>query len=244
MPVSWILDDCLCMGAKPSSVVAPLSFWRQILNMFGLPPVSRHSAKPVVFSSCVWSAIPAAGWWSDVGAVLLQTEENGVERGIRFFSKKYEVNQKHYSVLTKSPLLLFGPFNILIFKFGQVLLWWFILTIIHPLCSLQNPNQRLLWWALYFVPLLGHDAWIVRLSLLPGLLGLVCIGSGCDTYNTLCAVMIKCDLISICCMFVFQQPQTQWAVCVCVPVPVQEPCNVLGLCCDNITGGENTGSAV
>lgn len=35
--------------------------------------------------------------------------------------------------------------------------------------------------------------------------------------------LIKSDLISIYCIWVFQQPEAQWALCVCVLVPVGSP---------------------
>lgn len=40
------------------------------------------------------------------GAVLLQTDEKGVERSVSYFSKNFEVYQRHYSVIEKHTLAL------------------------------------------------------------------------------------------------------------------------------------------
>ena len=60
---------------------------------------------------------------SDVGAgaVLLQIDENGVERPVIYFSKKFKVYRRHYS--KKEALALVGPFNSLMFMVGQVPNW-------------------------------------------------------------------------------------------------------------------------
>lgn len=42
-------------------------------------------------------------------------------------------------------------------------------------------------------------------------------------YLLCCHFLIKSDLISIYCILVFQQPGAQWALCVCVLVPVGSP---------------------
>lgn len=60
-------------------------------------------------------------------------------------------------------------------------------------------------------------------------------------YLLCCHFLIRSDFISIYCILVFQRPQAQWALCVCVPVPVGEPWNVfcLRLYCDNIFPSES-----
>ena len=93
---------------------------------------------------------------SDVGtgAVLLQTDEKGAERPVSYFSRKFKVYQRHYSVIEKEALALIWAlqhFDVYVGS-GSTLV---VYTDHNPLTflrSLQNPNQRLMRWALFLQP--------------------------------------------------------------------------------------------
>lgn len=88
------------------------------------------------------------------GAVLLQADEQGVDRPVSFFSKKFNSYQLNYSVIEKEALAL-----ILSLQHFQVYLDsgrpLKVFSDHNPLAflnSLQNPNQRLMRWALFLQP--------------------------------------------------------------------------------------------
>lgn len=87
------------------------------------------------------------------GAVLLQADKKGAERPVGFYSRKYSY-QLNYSVIQKEALaLVWGlqHFDVYVGS-GACLV---VYTDHNPLTflrSLQNPNQRLMWWALFLQP--------------------------------------------------------------------------------------------
>ena len=93
---------------------------------------------------------------SDVGAgaVLLQVDEKGVEKPVCFFSKKFKGYQRHYSVIEKEALALvlaLQHFDVYVGSGSKLVVY----TDHNPLIflrSLQNPNQRLMRWALFLQP--------------------------------------------------------------------------------------------
>lgn len=89
------------------------------------------------------------------GAVLLQTDEHGIERPVCYFSRKFRAHQLHYSTIEKEALALIwalqffevyltsGTFPIVVFSDHNPL------TFLH---SLQSPNQRLIRWSRFLQP--------------------------------------------------------------------------------------------
>ncbi len=88
------------------------------------------------------------------GAVLMQPGVDGVARPVGFFSKKFKSYQLHYSVTEKEALaLVWAPqhFDVYVGSGGPLVVY----TDHNPLTflkSLQNPNQRLMRWALFLQP--------------------------------------------------------------------------------------------
>ncbi len=88
------------------------------------------------------------------GAVLLQVDEKGVERPVSYFSKKFKGYQRNYSVIEKEALAL-----VMALKHFDVYIGAGCLLVVYTdhnpltfLRSLQNPNQRLMRWALFLQP--------------------------------------------------------------------------------------------
>ena len=89
------------------------------------------------------------------GAVLLQTGDHGVERPVAFFSKKFNRYQLNYSVIEKEALALISALQHFEVYLGSGLTPLVVYTDHNPLTflrSLQNPNQRLMRWALFLQP--------------------------------------------------------------------------------------------
>ena len=89
------------------------------------------------------------------GAVLLQTDDQEVDRPVSYFSKKFNQHQLNYSTIEKEALALVWAlqhFNVYVGG-GVVPVVVFSdhnpLTFLH---QLQNPNQRLMRWALFLQP--------------------------------------------------------------------------------------------
>lgn len=93
---------------------------------------------------------------SDVGAgtVLLQKGEDGVAKPVSYFSKKFKGYQRNYSVIEKEALALIWAlqhFDVYVGSGSGLVVY----TDHNPLTflrSLQNPNQRLMRWALFLQP--------------------------------------------------------------------------------------------
>ena len=89
------------------------------------------------------------------GAVLMQVDENNIDRPVSYYSKKFNKYQGNYSTIEKEALALVwalqhfyvyvggGVHPVVIFSDHNPL------TFLH---SLQNPNQRLMRWALFLQP--------------------------------------------------------------------------------------------
>lgn len=88
------------------------------------------------------------------GAVLLQADGNGVLRPLSYFSRKFKPYQLHYSVIEKEALALIWAlqhFDVYVGSGAPLVVY----TDHNPLTflrSLQNPNQRLMRWALFLQP--------------------------------------------------------------------------------------------
>ena len=88
------------------------------------------------------------------GAVLLQADGKGIEHPVSFYSKKFNAYQLNYSVIEKEALALvlaLQHFNVYLDSGMPIV----VFTDHNPLTflnSLQNPNQRLMRWALFLQP--------------------------------------------------------------------------------------------
>lgn len=88
------------------------------------------------------------------GAVLLQQDVNGVARPVSFFSRKFKPYQLNYSVIEKEALAIIWAlqhFDVYLCSGSPIIVYTDHnpLTFLH---SLQNPNQRLMRWALFLQP--------------------------------------------------------------------------------------------
>ena len=90
----------------------------------------------------------------EAGTVLLQVDEQGIDHPVSFFSKKFNTYQLNYSVIQKEALALIlalQHFRMYLDSGIPIL----VFTDHNPLTfldSLQNPNQRLMRWALFLQP--------------------------------------------------------------------------------------------
>lgn len=91
-----------------------------------------------------------------VGAVLLQDDSMGFEHPVCYFSKKFDIHQKHYSTIEKEALALILALNHFdVYVSSSVSL--VVYTDHNPLVflhSMRNSNQRLMRWSLF---LQGYD---------------------------------------------------------------------------------------
>lgn len=89
------------------------------------------------------------------GAVLLQENSDQVECPVSFFSRKFNKYQLNYSVIEKEALGLIWALQHFEVYVGSGLTPLIVFTDHNPLTflkSLQNPNQRLMRWALFLQP--------------------------------------------------------------------------------------------
>ena len=89
------------------------------------------------------------------GAVLMQAGDHGVEKTVAFFSRKFNKYQLNYSVIEKEALALIWALQHFDVYLGSGLTPLVVYTDHNPLTflrSLQNPNQRLMRWALFLQP--------------------------------------------------------------------------------------------
>ena len=86
------------------------------------------------------------------GAVLMQPDEQGVNRVVSFFSKKFNQYQLNYSVVEKETLALILALQHFDVYVGSGLSPVVVFTDHNPLTflqSLRGPNQRLVRWSLF-----------------------------------------------------------------------------------------------
>ena len=89
------------------------------------------------------------------GAVLLQDGEDGVERPVCYFSRKFSTYQLNYSTIEKEALALVWAlqnFEVYIGGSPTPIVVYCDHNPLTFLNSLQNPNQRLMRWCLYLQP--------------------------------------------------------------------------------------------
>ena len=154
-----------CFCPNFSSVVAPLTDLLKSSVKFSWTPdcqTSFETVKALLTSSPVLAApqlnrpfkLQVDASQVGAGAVLLQEDEHGVDCPVSFFSRKFVSYQANYSVIEKEALALIwalqhfdvyvaGACSLIVFSDHNPL------TFLH---SLQNPNQRLMRWALFLQP--------------------------------------------------------------------------------------------
>lgn len=89
------------------------------------------------------------------GAVLLQEDDNGIDRSVGFFSRKFKVYQLNYSTIEKEALaLVWGlqHFEVYVCGSRSPVVIYCDHNPLTFLNSLQNPNQRLMRWSLFLQP--------------------------------------------------------------------------------------------
>lgn len=89
------------------------------------------------------------------GAVLMQTNDHGVDCPVSFFSKKFNIHQLNYSIIEKEALALIWALRHFEVYVGSGASALVVYTDHNPLTflhSLQNPNQRLMRWCLFLQP--------------------------------------------------------------------------------------------
>ena len=85
----------------------------------------------------------------------MQAGDHGVEKPVAFFSRKFNKYQLNYSVIEKEALALIWALQHFDVYLGSGLTLLVVYTDHNPLTflrSLQNPNQRLMRWALFLQP--------------------------------------------------------------------------------------------
>lgn len=89
------------------------------------------------------------------GAVLLQKDENGIDRPVSYFSLKFNRHQFNYSTIEKEALALIWALQHFEVYVGGGVHPVVVFSDHNPLTflsSLQNTNQRLMRWALFLQP--------------------------------------------------------------------------------------------
>lgn len=89
------------------------------------------------------------------GAVLLQADEEGIHRPVCYFSKKFNKHQVNYSTIEKEALALVWAlkhFEVYLESGVQPIVVYSDHNPLMFLHTLQNPNQRLMRWALFLQP--------------------------------------------------------------------------------------------
>ncbi|KAL2080855.1 hypothetical protein ACEWY4_022708 [Coilia grayii] len=89
------------------------------------------------------------------GAVLLQQDEEGVERPVCFFSRKFNRHQLNYSTIEKETLAIIWGLQYFDVYLGGGSVPVIVYSDHNPLTflhSLKSPSQRLMRWALFLQP--------------------------------------------------------------------------------------------
>ncbi len=126
-----------------SSVVAPLTDLLQARAKFVWSPTCENKPfKLQVDASQVGT-----------GAVLLQTDEHGIDRPISYFSRKFNSYQTNYSTIEKEALIWALQHFEVIVSCG--IMPTVVYTDHNPITflhSLQSPNHHLIRWSLFLQP--------------------------------------------------------------------------------------------
>ena len=148
-----------------SSVVAPLTDLLKSSVKFNWTPLCQSAferVKALLTSSPVLAApqldqpfkLHVDACQVGAGAVLLQENEQGIDCPVSFFSRKFASYQSSYSVIEKEALaLIWALQHFDVYVGGAVS--HVVYCDHNPLTflqSLQNPNQRLMHWALFLQP--------------------------------------------------------------------------------------------
>ena len=152
---------CFCRNF--SDVVAPLTDLLKAKVTFVWSPVCQQAfekAKTLLCNAPVLSAprfdrpfaLQVDASHVGVGAVLLQSDEFGIEKPVSFFSKKFNSYQLNYSTIEKEALALVWALKHFDVYLGSGVVPVVVFTDHNPLVflnSLQCPTQRLVRWSLF-----------------------------------------------------------------------------------------------
>lgn len=147
-----------------SSVVAPLTNLLKGSVKFNWTPDCQHAfenAKSLLSSAPVLAAprleepfqLQVDASQVGAGAVLLQKDENGIDRPVSYFSRKF--NRQQFNFSTKEALALIWALQHFEVYVGGGVHPVVVFSDHNPLTflsSLQNTNQRLMRWALFLQP--------------------------------------------------------------------------------------------
>lgn len=150
---------CFCRNF--STVVAPLTDLLKGKTKYVWSPVCQQSFERVKALISNAPVLVAPRWDREfclevdasmvgAGAVLLQKDDEGINKPVCFFSRKFNCHQRNYSVIEKETLALIlalqhfsvylGSGPVVVFSDHNPLTF---------LSTLQTPNQRLMRWALH-----------------------------------------------------------------------------------------------
>lgn len=149
-----------------SSVVAPLTNLLKGSVKFNWTADCQHAfenAKSLLSSAPILAAprleepfqLQVDASQVGAGAVLLQRDDNGIDRPVSYFSRKFNCHQFNYSTIEKEALALIWALQHFDVYVGGGLHPVVVFSDHNPLTflsSLQNANQRLMRWALFLQP--------------------------------------------------------------------------------------------
>ena len=85
------------------------------------------------------------------GAVLMQADDDGVDRPVSYFSKKFSVSQRNYSTVEKETLALIlalQHFDVYVGSATRLIVVWTDHNPLTFVARMKNKNQRLMRWSL------------------------------------------------------------------------------------------------
>lgn len=152
--------------ANFSTVVAPLTDLLKANNKFEWSPSCQGAFMNAKLLLSTAPVLVAPRWdrafqiqvdasQVGAGAVLLQKDDNGVDRPVSYFSKKFNSYQLNYSTIEKETLALVWAVQNFDVYVGGGSMPVVVFSDHNPLTflqSLRSPNQRLLRWAILLQP--------------------------------------------------------------------------------------------
>lgn len=152
---------CFCKNF--STVVAPLTDLLKAKAQFVWSPKCQEAFGNVKSLLCAAPVLAAPRFGQPfvlqvdashvgAGAVLMQADEQGVDRAVSFFSKKFNRHQLNYSVVEKEALALIWALQHFAVYVGSGMTPVVVYTDHNPLTflhTLRCPNPRLIRWSLF-----------------------------------------------------------------------------------------------
>lgn len=156
----WLLPEFL---QKFSDVVAPLTDLLKAKATFVWSPACQQAFERVKSLLCDAPVLSAPRFDCSfvlqvdashvgAGAVLMQSDDFGIDKPVSFFSKKFNPYQLNYSTIEKEMLALVWALKHFDVYLGSGVVPVVVFTDHNPLTflnSLQCPNHRLVRWSLF-----------------------------------------------------------------------------------------------